>query len=154
MLEGACHPDSKAAAFFLQMLDPCANGFTFQTFDDVKGSKNGQLAKVLHAAEFTTELLALHAEGAGCFVVVNETDGKGRKAQNITRIRAVWQEDDDGFEGEFPIEPSMVVETSDGHFHRYWLVADDWPADEGGAGRFCRCDATHGDELRVGQERH
>ena len=42
------------------------------------------------------------------------------------------QEDDDGFDGAFPLQPSIVVETSPEHFHRYWLVADEWPADERG----------------------
>ena len=47
--------------------------------------------------------------------------------QNLLQL-----EDDDGYEGGFPIEPSLVVETSPGHFHRYWLVDGDWPADEQG----------------------
>ena len=36
----------------------------------------------------------------------------------------------------FPLHPSMVVETSPGHFHRYWLVAGDWPADGRGRADF------------------
>ena len=66
------------------------------------------------------------------WITINDTGGNGRKASAVNRIRAVWQEDDDGFEGEFPLEPSVVVETSPGHFHRYWLVAGEWPADEQG----------------------
>jgi hypothetical protein len=50
------------------------------------------------------ELSHLNEQGAGIFVTVNETDGKGRKRENITRVRAVWQEDDDGFDGPFPLE--------------------------------------------------
>ena len=75
----------------------------------------------------------IHAHGAGVFITVNETDGKGRKKENITRIRAVFQEDDDGFDGEFPLKPSIVVETSP-ELHR--LLARftydhgaDWPLD-------------------------
>jgi hypothetical protein len=33
---------------------------------------------------------------------------------------------------DFPIEPSLVVESSPGRFHRYWLLAEPWPADERG----------------------
>ena len=79
----------------------------------------------------------LHARGAGVYITVNETDGKGRRTtESIVRIRAVWQEDDDGFAGEFPLKRSMVVESSPGHFHRYWLVSDEWPPDEKGKADF------------------
>ena len=78
----------------------------------------------------------LNEQGAGVFVTINETDGNGRKSENITRVRAVWQEDDDAFDGRFPLDPSIVVESSPGKFHRYWLVADDWPADEQGRADF------------------
>ena len=44
--------------------------------------------------------------------------------------------------GYFPLEPSLVVESSPGHYHRYWLVADDWPADEQGRKDFARVMAT------------
>ncbi len=48
----------------------------------------------------------------------------------------MWQEDDNGFEGEFPLQPSLEVESSEGRFHRYWLVSDEWPADEKGRADF------------------
>src|SRR5262249_19584163 len=53
-------------------------------------------------------------------------------------IRAIWQEDDDGHGGPYPLIPSLVVESSPGKFHRYWLVADDWPADEQGRADFAK----------------
>src|SRR5262249_32348885 len=56
----------------------------------------------------------------------------GRKSENIKRVRAVFQEDDEGHSGLFPLEPSIVVESSPRRFHRYWLSADEWPADEQG----------------------
>jgi hypothetical protein len=82
------------------------------------------------------ELVKLNEQGAGVFVTINKTDGSGRKSESITGIRAVWQEDDDGFDGPFPLLPSMIVATSPGHFHRYWLSADDWRADEPGRADF------------------
>src|SRR5262245_6337687 len=91
------------------------------------------LARVTHDPN---EVVRLYEQGAGVYVTVNETDLRGRKSENIIRVRAVWQEDDDGFDGALPLEPSMVVETSPGHFHRYWLVEDDWPADEQGRADF------------------
>src|SRR5262249_2959124 len=72
------------------------------------------------------------------YVTVNETDLTGRRSENIKRIRAIWQEDDDGHGGPYPLIPSLVVESSPGKFHRYWLVADDWPADEQGRADFAK----------------
>ena len=70
--------------------------------------------------------------GAGIFVTVNETDLRGRASKNIKRVRAVWQEDDSGGPPMFPLDPSMVIKSSPGHYHRYWLIEGDWPADEQG----------------------
>jgi hypothetical protein len=63
----------------------------------------------------------LNRQGAAIYVTVNETDGKGRKAANITRLRAIWQDDDCGYEGDFPLPPSMIISSSPGKFQRYWL---------------------------------
>jgi Protein of unknown function (DUF3987)/Primase C terminal 2 (PriCT-2)/RepB DNA-primase from phage plasmid len=120
---------------FIRLLNPKVGGFTIQTFADNKSIKDPTLTRVIQSPTQDV-LLQLHNRGAGIYVTVNETDGKGRKSENITRIRAVWQEDDDDFDGAFPLEPSMVVETSPGHFHRYWLVADEWLADECGRADF------------------
>ena len=128
--------DLEQAESFLRLIDPVAQTFTLQTFDDDRTRKTSKFAGVFELDTFTPELLSLHADGAGVYLTVNQTDGKGRKSQNITRIRAVWQEDDDGFEGEFPLPPSLEVETSEGHYHRYWFVADDWPADVQGRADF------------------
>ena len=137
--EPAAHgkPEQGQSPRFLKLLDPSAGGFTFQTFDDDRARKNPALTRIVKSPPpARDELVKLNKQGAGVFVTINETDGSGRKSENITRIRAVWQEDDDGFDGAFPLQPSMVVETSPGHFHRYWLTADDWPADERGRADF------------------
>jgi hypothetical protein len=96
------------ARFFQQLGDQN----TFQTFDDKTERKNPTLARVIPYA--TDDVLRqFHDLGAGIYVTVNETDGKGRKSKNIVRVRAVWQEDDDSvFAGAFPIEPTMQIETS------------------------------------------
>ena len=118
---------------FLTLLDPSARDFTFQTFDDDRARKNPALVRTIQSLPTARdELQKLNEQGAGVSVTINETNGSGRKSQNIKRIRAVWQEDDDAFDGEFPLHPSIVVESSPGKYHRYWLVADDWPADEQG----------------------
>jgi hypothetical protein len=123
--------DHVQASKFLKLLNSKFADFTFQTFDDDRNRRNPTLTKIVQSQE-RGKLFQLHAQGAGVFVTINETDGGGRKSENIIRVRAVFQEDDDGFDGAFPLDPSIVVETSPGHFHRYWLVDGDWPADEQG----------------------
>lgn len=109
---------------FLEALDPEAEYFTFQTFTDAKprprpdplaGHKTGSLD------ELAQWLISRNERGAGVFVTVNETDGKGRERENITRARAVWQEDD-GEGKPLPLEPHIEVESSPGKAHRYILV--------------------------------
>ena len=130
-------PEQGPCPHFLKLLDPSADGFTFQTFDDDRSRKNPALTRIVTSPPpARDELVKLNRQGAGVFVTINETDGSGRKSENITRIRAVWQEDDDAFDGRFPLAPSIVVESSPGKFHRYWLVAGDWPADEQGRADF------------------
>ena len=127
--------DIEQQRLFIKLLNLKGEGFTVQTFSDDKFAGVRSLIQVIQSPTHDM-LLQLHARGAGIYVTVNETDGKGRKSENIRRIRAIWQEDDDGFNGAFPLPPSIVVETSPGHFHRYWLIAGDWPADERGRADF------------------
>jgi putative DNA primase/helicase len=131
-------PDITQARRFLRLLDAQAETFTFQTFTDRKPTpKPDPLAQVIpSSASDLKDLIASHDNGAGIFVTINLTDGTGRKSENITAVRAVWQEDDDGGEHVFPLAPSMVIETSPGHFHRYWLVEGHWPADAQGRANF------------------
>jgi putative DNA primase/helicase len=115
--------DLEEAERFLKLLDPCASCFTFQTFDDDKTRKAQSLVRILHGAldDVSIELVALNGERAGIFVTVNETDGRGRKRENIIRLRAVWCEQDDAAPRQWPIPASIVNQTSPGHHHYYWL---------------------------------
>ena len=83
--------DKAMAAAFLRLLDPSATKFTFQLFCDDKQNRHAQ---VLHGTldEVWPKIEALNnpAKRVGVFVVVNETDGIGRKAENIKRIRALF----------------------------------------------------------------
>jgi Primase C terminal 2 (PriCT-2)/RepB DNA-primase N-terminal domain len=117
---------------FLRLLDPGAPVFTFQTFLEKGNDDNPNVHPQIIHDKTLSKLREEHDLGAGIYVVVNQTDGTGRKTENIVRVRAVWQEDDDGYNGAFPLQPSIVVESSPGHYHRYWLVDDEWPADKSG----------------------
>lgn len=130
---GLSTPDLAEAARFLSILDPNATFFTFQTFDDSK-PRRPTLAKIRHGnlAARISALCDANKAGAGIFVTVNQTDRKGREAGNIVRARAVWFEFDNkpnepGFKPlpeNWPLDPSMIVESSPGNKHLYWLLAD------------------------------
>ena len=112
------------ATRFLETLDPNAFSFTFQTFDDVKTRKDKQLTFLVHNRldQISDSLIKLNNLKAGIFVTVNETDGKGRKRENIRRVRAIWGEFDNGPPPSIPLDPSIIVETSPKKYHYYWLV--------------------------------
>lgn len=134
-------PDYNKALSFLEALDPKAQRFTFQTFDEDKARKDSKLAGTRHGTleQHWSELKALNARGAGVFVTVNETDFKGREAHNIVRVRSVFVDldapkrsfaDVEKHLEAFPLAPSMLVESSPGKWHAYWLVSD-WPIPPG-----------------------
>jgi hypothetical protein len=102
--------------------------FTFQTFDDTPAKRKG-LIKVLHGSwdQHGAALTKLNAMGAGIFVMVNAGDCKGRKTGNVQAVRVLFV-DLDGAPLEpvlhAPIAPHMIVETSPGRWHAFWLVHD------------------------------
>ena len=64
--------------------------------------------------------------GYGIFIMVNATDGRGQKGANVTCVRAVIA-DCDGVDPSKLVAakpPHMVVSTSPGKWHPYWLVSD------------------------------
>jgi putative DNA primase/helicase len=110
------------ATRFVKLLDPTATKFEFRTFDDNHDRDDKELLKTFYGtlAEHAAELQRLNRKGAGIFVIINETDGKGRKAENIIRIRAVFADLDGA-----PLAPVMatkcpphiLVKSSPGKFH-------------------------------------
>ncbi|MBE0627762.1 MAG: PriCT-2 domain-containing protein [Burkholderiales bacterium] len=117
-------PDLKQAGAFLALLDPTTQQFTFQTVDDLKERKRKDLVRALTGTleQHDPELTRLSAQGAGVFVSVNATDGRGRRLANIQRLRAIFQEADKPGAKVPPLEPHIVVESSPAKFHRYWLI--------------------------------
>lgn len=106
---------------------------TVQTFDDVKlgGDGRPELSRVFHdsLAQLAPELERLSQAGAGIFITVNGTDGKGRRKLNIRACRA-WFSDLDTKDALKPydpacglLEPSMVIKTPGG-YHLYFLTVE------------------------------
>ena len=116
-------PRLNEAELFLATLDSKSDRATFQTFDDLRHRRDRRIARILHGSlnRNASMLGKLNEHGAGIFVSVNATDLRGRSVENIRRIRAVWQDDDIGWSGDFPLRPSLVVNTSPGKFQRYWF---------------------------------
>src|SRR5262249_7611536 len=139
-------PDHNEANRFLTVFDPNTDQFTFQTFDDNKERKRARaeanklrkqqgkpklkdpLARTRHGtlAKHWNELVELNNKGAGIYFTVCETDLKGRKTNNIKRVRAGFSDLDGA-----PLEPVLadgelkthiITETSPGRFHTYYIV--------------------------------
>ena len=111
---------------FLAALAAGETAFTFQTFDD-SGAKRRELARVIHGTleERLDKLTRLSALGAGVFMTANRTDLRGRREANIVAVRALFV-DLDGAPipdlNRLGLLAHILVETSPGRFHLYWLV--------------------------------
>lgn len=125
-------PDLKQAARFIEILTGSkTTQVTFQLFDDSPEKKKA-MARIIHGTftDTATFLTAQNEWGAGIFVTVNETDGNGRGAANITKVRAVFADfdSDDALElveaAKAKLQPTLEVSTSGNKRHLYWLVSD------------------------------
>jgi hypothetical protein len=111
---------------FLSVLDAANERFHFRTFPDSGSGAGHNYYGTLD--ELAVQLQLENGNGRGAFVVVNEG---GNKAQDITRVRALFADFDDPAKlkqlppGALAIDgkaPHMVVESSPGKAHVYWLV--------------------------------
>ena len=124
---------------FLKTLDPTATKFTFALFSEDKSNPKRPIERHTSLKEAWPTIIALNQPGEryGVFVTINETDFKGRTAANIIRPRSVFIDADslDSYAKAITIirdaavKPSMLVKSSSGRMHAYWL-ADDLPLDE------------------------
>lgn len=102
------------------------DGFlTVQAISECPGACRGSAYRHGSLASLQTWIKKAHRNGHGCFLMVNRGDGRGRRAANVTRVRAVFV-DLDGAPLEpvlnARVPPSIVCETSPGRYHAYWLV--------------------------------
>jgi len=124
-------PEIEEAQRFLDILDKDGM-FTFQTFAD--GEYNPNLIRVFHGtlSQHAKSLAILNRQGAGIFVMVNEGDGvihEGdrtcRTSRNVIRVRSMFV-DLDGSPLDpiraHAIPPHIIVESSRGRWHAYWLT--------------------------------
>ena len=121
------------AAELLAQLDGSSAEHSFQSFSEspaVKAAARGgdPLAKTFHGTldEAKSWIQRSQDRGAGIFFTVQKTDGKGRKVENITRIRAIFRDyDGDGPPPNLPIKPNLTVCSGlSSRFHDYFFVED------------------------------
>ena len=126
--------DLQQAQEYLNILEP-GGKFTFQTFPDNARKRTPNLTRILHGnlEEHFEVLSNLNRQGAGVFVAVNRTDLLGRTKTNVIGVRAVFV-DLDGAPIkpviECPHEPHLIVESSSGRWHAFWLVDKDFDKDQ------------------------
>jgi RepB DNA-primase from phage plasmid len=123
-------PNLSSADFMINLLTGEQQGkVTFQVFPDSKGSPGFPWHGDGTLKEFAPRLIKAQRAGCGIFICINETDGKGRRRENITAARANFIDlDGTSLPRGWAIEPHLITESSRGRFHAYWLV-NDWLSD-------------------------
>ncbi|AMP13286.1 phage/plasmid primase, P4 family [Collimonas pratensis] len=100
----------------------------FQTFSKTPGL---QKKSVHFTTKWNTEtkdkLVSANLDQMEVSMMINRGDGRGSK--NVTDIVAVFVDCDDNKMTKekllaLPIPPQLIVETSPGNFHAYWLIKD------------------------------
>lgn len=119
--------DYEIAAQFLSVLDPLCDLHRFVAIHDQDGAAHG-VPMFGRLADMWPHICELNATGYGIFVNVNRMRDAGGKTSDVARVRAVWRDNDAGSVKPLPIEPHIVVQSSPGRSHEYWLAdvgADD-----------------------------
>jgi RecA-family ATPase len=129
--EGVDVEARKQAELFLRTLEPTTDQHCFVSIGETKARKGTVHEMHGSLAELWPRLVELNKLGDAIYCTVNGTDGLGRKAYNVVKVRALWREDDDGVRHSkpLPIEPCLIVETSPGRAHEY-VLADDLTRDD------------------------
>jgi len=114
--------DLETAAKFLELLG--AEKATFQWYPDKQdGPLPGNISGTL--ADHAEKLCDLNRAGAAVTISLNETDLKGAKRENIVEVRALFADLDDAPLDPVracTLKPHIIVESSPGRHHVYWLV--------------------------------
>lgn len=69
----------------------------------------------------------LTRRGHGIFIAINQFEG-ARKDIDVTKIRALFFDSDDGPRGNYPLKPSFKVQSAQGP-HGYYLLEDELPVE-------------------------
>lgn len=120
--------DYEQAATFLSILCGSENTeVTWQTFDDNERNKAKALVSVKHDTleDYWATLCDYNERGAGVFATVQVTDGSGKRTKaNIVAIRALFIDCDNGLPNTYHCPPTMIVDSSPGKGHVYWVLRE------------------------------
>jgi len=137
---------------------------TYATLDDKRVTH--ELAHYHEGFELShdqilTKLALANETGHGVFFCVNQIDKRlaptrHRHVAMLTQCRAIWIDDDDPRDtprADFPIPPNIIVNTSPGKFHYYWLTStanyEQWNEVMNTMVSVHGCDAKSRDLLRI-----
>jgi hypothetical protein len=111
--------DPRMADRFLRFLSPDEPQHAFRLIHDTDRTRPAvKLYGTLD--QHLQQLLRMNAQGYGVFLVVNRTDGQGQSAQNITRVRAVFTDQDSaGIPDPDTHWADAIVWSSPGRCHLY-----------------------------------
>lgn len=122
--------EKHAFAFIKTLVGKASAECCFRTFDDNAKRNAKQFARKFDGSlnSISRELFPLNGKGAGVFMVIN---AGGQSKDEITHVRAVFADTDGApLEPLLCLKPHLVVESSPGKWHVYWLVNDDLHLDQ------------------------
>jgi P4 family phage/plasmid primase-like protien len=126
--------DVGAMQDFSETIDPDGR-ITYQTFDDNRRRKDQSLARIKHGAvtKHVDYFNRLAARGAGIYLCVAVTDGKGRETKNVVALRGFWVDLDRSPLDpvlKWKLKPSIVIETSPDRYQAFGLFKSPVPVDQ------------------------
>jgi len=99
----------------------------WQLIPERQGCKERPVWKYGKLDERKSWLIQSNSLGQGVFCTVNIGDGQGRSANNITQATCLFVDVDEQREkphDDFPLPPTMIVESSPGRYHYYWRASN------------------------------
>jgi hypothetical protein len=121
-------PNIEEAKRLLALLDPSPDAiFCFMAIGP-DGTKRPPIIQTWHGtlAQRWRQIELFNTDPyrrCGVFVTVHQiANGRARTEENVVRHRAVYAELDKGMPSQWPLEPSIIIESSPGKFHCWWLV--------------------------------
>jgi putative DNA primase/helicase len=130
-------PTIEEACKFLELLDPDQDSFLFSSFDDNAERDRRRRAKIEDGVPPEERLGSINSlqrwiaerQGLGANICVSAQAMRGakRRVKELAYIRTIFGEFDREPLREFPLEPSIINETSPGKQHVYWLLDPEHP---------------------------
>lgn len=108
---------------FLKLFSKNTKKIQYSASDDLKGKKNHTERKFKPIIQ-REDIEELNTSGHGIYFTVNKFPIGSRTKDKCQRIRAVFVEDDESGKliKNWPLPPSIIVNSSKGKYHYYWLT--------------------------------